>query len=536
MDVSCPRCKTEYEFDDARVPEGGVTVKCTNCSYVFRVKRSEGPSGEVPRPPPTQPDPALPPASASGVAREWKVRQPSGNVFTFKELTTLQKWIVERKVARQDEISLTGETWKRLGDIPELASFFIVVDEALRAARLEAAKESGAPPPSAPTPAPQVSAPVQAPRQPAPAPEPPAPRAASDSGQFPVSRIPRNLDDMPATDETLREPMFAFAPPGSAPASKPGKGVLETLKEPSFSTPAVSPARPVPIHEEVRPRASAPRPASRPSAPKPEPRPAPVRQPSASLDADRDWEAPVVRRSSGTGWLFFLLAATLVGGGAGYYFAIYLPEQAFLEEERAAEAQRLAEEKAKADEEAKAKAEAEEKARQEAQAKAGPAPAVDAGAPVAVAPEPPKPPVAAALDAGAPAPRRDFEWYVAQGDKLRDREKPDKALEMYGQAADLEPERVEPLAGRGLALLDLGKTLQAEASFQEALKLNGRYAPAIMGLAETYRLMKKNDQAVQWYQKYLDVLPNGPEANVAKSNIERLKPKEAEPAPAPESP
>jgi predicted Zn finger-like uncharacterized protein len=532
MDVSCPRCKTEYEFDDARVPDGGVTVKCTNCSYVFRVKRSESPSGEVPKPPPTQPDPLLPPASSSGVAREWKVRQPSGNVFNFKELTTLQKWIVERKVARQDEISLSGETWKRLGDIPELASFFIVVDEAMRAAKLEAAKESGGPPPSAPQPLPQVSSPAVPARV---EPEAAAPKAARDSGQFPISRIPQELEDRQATDETLREPAFAHRPPGNEGLPPAVKKVLETLKEPTFSAPAVSPSKPVPLHEvELKPRASAPRPAPRPSAPRAPPPPPPPRQMSAPVD--NDWEAPVVRRSSGGGWFFFLLVAALVGGGIGYYFAIYLPDQRHAADERAAEEARLAEEKAAADAEAAAKLAAEEKARKEKEAAAALAAAQvkDAGAAVAVEPVKPAP----AVDAGAvaekpvaPPPKRDFEWYVAQGDRLRDKEKPDKALEMYGQAADLEPERVEPAAGRGLALLDMGKALQAEAAFQEALKLNGRYAPAIMGLAETYRAMKKNEKAVEWYQKYLDVLPNGPEANVAKINIERLSPKKEEPAP-----
>ena len=84
------------------------------------------------------------------------MRQANGNVFTFKELTTLQKWIVERKVARDDEISLTGESWKRLGNIAELASFFQVVDEAQKGQRLEALQSAGragdvppAPPPAA---------------------------------------------------------------------------------------------------------------------------------------------------------------------------------------------------------------------------------------------------------------------------------------------------------------------------------------------------------------------------------------------------
>jgi tetratricopeptide (TPR) repeat protein len=252
----------------------------------------------------------------------------------------------------------------------------------------------------------------------------------------------------------------------------------------------------------------------------------------------------VVRRSSGgLGWFFFLIVAALVGGGAGYYFAIYLPEKARSEEEHAAETQQKAvDDKAKEEAEAKAKAEADEKAKKEKEAlAAAEAAKADAGAKVAT-PTPPSAP--AVVDAGAPAAvanntppapavKHDFDWYVQQGDKFRDREKPDKALEMYGQAADMDPERVEPLAGRGLALLDLGRALQAEAALQQALKVNSRYAPAIMGLAETYRVLKKDAQAVEWYQKYLDVLPNGPEANVAKSNIERLKPKSA-PAPAPD--
>jgi cytochrome c-type biogenesis protein CcmH/NrfG len=287
---------------------------------------------------------------------------------------------------------------------------------------------------------------------------------------------------------------------------------------------------------ELKPRASAPRPPS--PAPRASPKPAPPpRQLSAPLD--NDWDAPVVRRSSGAGWIFFLVVAAMVGGGVGYYFAIYLPDQERLAEERAEDPERQAEEQAAAEAEAKAKADTEEKARLEKEAlAAAQAPQPDAGAVAAVVAPPA--PVLAPVDAGSPdagskpiAPpvKRDFEWYVAQGDRLRDREKASQALEMYGQAADLEPERVEPAAGRGLALLDMGKTLQAEAAFQEAIKLNSRYAPAIMGLAETYRALKKNEQAIEMYKKYLDVLPNGPESNVARSNIERLKPKTEEPAP-----
>src|SRR3954465_9767914 len=81
MDVSCPRCKTEYEFDDARVPDSGVTVKCTSCNHVFRVRKKSAPPA-----PQAQVQQLLPPARVGDEtipaksphlqqqpAREWKV-------------------------------------------------------------------------------------------------------------------------------------------------------------------------------------------------------------------------------------------------------------------------------------------------------------------------------------------------------------------------------------------------------------------------------------------------------------------------------
>ena len=61
----------------------------------------------------------------------------TGDVFRFRELTTLQQWIVERKVSRDDEISRSGDNWKRLGGIAELESFFHVVEQAEAVARAD---------------------------------------------------------------------------------------------------------------------------------------------------------------------------------------------------------------------------------------------------------------------------------------------------------------------------------------------------------------------------------------------------------------
>ncbi|HSN15269.1 MAG TPA: zinc-ribbon domain-containing protein, partial [Anaeromyxobacteraceae bacterium] len=191
MDVRCERCRAQYVFDDEQVTPGGLTVQCTNCGHVFKVKVKElvvtvpvkpgemegqpiPATAAAPKPAGTAPSspehaggstvtaqspaaPASPPAPGSFLqkgdekSKEWRVRQSNGNVFTFKELTTLQKWIVEQKVSRDDEISLSGDQWKRLGNIAELASFFQVVEAA------ETARSHPAGPAVTPIPMPTVS-------------------------------------------------------------------------------------------------------------------------------------------------------------------------------------------------------------------------------------------------------------------------------------------------------------------------------------------------------------------------------------------
>ena len=125
MDVRCERCSTEYELDDDSVPDAGCPVQCTTCSHTFMVTRrgvalaatAQPASESLPSPP----------------AADWLLETSDGRLHRFRNLTSLQKWIIERKVTREDKISRTGQAWRRLGEIVELAPFFDVVDEADRA-------------------------------------------------------------------------------------------------------------------------------------------------------------------------------------------------------------------------------------------------------------------------------------------------------------------------------------------------------------------------------------------------------------------
>ena len=113
MDLTCNRCNTEYEFEEALVSSRGTTVKCTHCGHLFKVKRAARPFRSQPLP---------------GDATHWTVRQTDGRSTMLDTLSGLPNLIAEGKLGRDDELSRTGKLWRRLGDIEELDEHFTAAD------------------------------------------------------------------------------------------------------------------------------------------------------------------------------------------------------------------------------------------------------------------------------------------------------------------------------------------------------------------------------------------------------------------------
>jgi predicted Zn finger-like uncharacterized protein len=133
MDVRCDQCGIIYEFDDSRVGQHAITVKCSSCGHVFKVFKQPETQTPTDEPAGARPVPAAKAEAKAEDEKRWMIRKPSGETFRFRELTTLQQWIVELKVSREDEISKSGKVWERLGAIKELEPFFALVDKARRA-------------------------------------------------------------------------------------------------------------------------------------------------------------------------------------------------------------------------------------------------------------------------------------------------------------------------------------------------------------------------------------------------------------------
>lgn len=108
MVVTCPKCSTSYEFDDTLIGHKGTVVRCTQCSHMFKIFADEG--EEVLR------------------KAGWMVRKKDGKVFGIDRFATVQKWIREGKIKADDELSRTGKSWKKLGEIVELQKLFITLE------------------------------------------------------------------------------------------------------------------------------------------------------------------------------------------------------------------------------------------------------------------------------------------------------------------------------------------------------------------------------------------------------------------------
>jgi predicted Zn finger-like uncharacterized protein len=288
MDVVCERCKAEYEFDDALVSERGTTVKCTTCGHQFKIYR---------------------PAVGEG-GRSWHLRRPDGTVIPFDSLAVLQKWILEGRVSKVDEISRPGEPWKPLGAIAELESFFVTGE--MRAAPKPAIPSNRPPPPPLATPSlrpptPPRGAPAALPRAPHSVRPPPPPGASAQRTH------PGDLHERTATSGTPVLP-----PPPRLPTDAP-RAAVSTVEGYALGDAAIGPPKVPP----TSPVVSMP-PPSLPSTPAPT-----LDRPPAPMVDDDTSLPPVVPASGGSRGMFIGLAlglaVTIALGGAAWQLGYLHP-------------------------------------------------------------------------------------------------------------------------------------------------------------------------------------------------------------------
>lgn len=135
MRVICPRCRTEYEFDTARVSQEGTRVKCSSCEHVFTVYPPDVVQATAEGRDSLRGVAAVAAPQASGI-----LLSQGDRVYRVRDLATLQRWIVEKRVLATDRVALDGETFEAVADRPELKPFLALLEQ-LRETRKELARE-----------------------------------------------------------------------------------------------------------------------------------------------------------------------------------------------------------------------------------------------------------------------------------------------------------------------------------------------------------------------------------------------------------
>jgi len=126
--ITCPNCRSEYAFDRDRVSGNGTKVKCSACAHVFTVFRPDRGPESI--------DDVRRLRDTSGSHGPGLFFRQEGKTYPVRDLSTLQRWIIEKRVLATDEVSADGETWESVVRVAELRPFFDLIRQ-LRETRRE---------------------------------------------------------------------------------------------------------------------------------------------------------------------------------------------------------------------------------------------------------------------------------------------------------------------------------------------------------------------------------------------------------------
>jgi predicted Zn finger-like uncharacterized protein len=138
---------------------------------------------------------------------------------------------------------------------------------------------------------------------------------------------------------------------------------------------------------------------------------------------------------------------------------------------------------------------------------------------------PPEEPEKAAVTPEPESPGRSpsYDSLVAGGDRALEHGANAKAKELYQKALRLRSGGAQALSGLGFVALDRGQIPAAYELFKRALSAKPSLGPAVFGMAEIHRARGEKALALNSYQHYLILSPNGREAAAARRQVSELK-------------
>ena len=109
MRIVCSKCNTEYDIELPRTAVEGkhrsLKFRCSSCGYIFTTHLDQAEKKASPPEEPVADKAVSRPVKAQTPAKGMLLKQ-EGKTYNVRDLATLQRWIIERRVLSEDDVTL----------------------------------------------------------------------------------------------------------------------------------------------------------------------------------------------------------------------------------------------------------------------------------------------------------------------------------------------------------------------------------------------------------------------------------------------
>ncbi len=125
--------------------------------------------------------------------------------------------------------------------------------------------------------------------------------------------------------------------------------------------------------------------------------------------------------------------------------------------------------------------------------------------------------------AASAAPKSSEAW-TQYGDALMDAQRFSEAVDAYQKSLNLNPKNPNVLVDQGTCYRGIKKFDKAVENYRKAIKINPNFPNAHrnLGVVLSYDL-HNTTEGVKEFQKYLEIVPNAPDAAAIKNSIRTLQ-------------
>jgi tetratricopeptide (TPR) repeat protein len=119
---------------------------------------------------------------------------------------------------------------------------------------------------------------------------------------------------------------------------------------------------------------------------------------------------------------------------------------------------------------------------------------------------------------------KNLDAWTKLGNILMDTSYFDEAIKAYQEVLNGDPKNVDVRVDMGTCYRKIGKPDVAVSEYRKALEINPNHLLALRNLGVVLEYdIKDNKQAIQAFEKYLQVAPNAEDAERVKAEIEKMR-------------